>query len=235
MSDDQFKGFGPQAFPFLKALKFHANREWFQENKPLYESDVKEPLGDLAEAAGAACEKASLPFRGNRKTSPFRIYRDVRFSKDKNPYKTNASAVISRTGTKKDTGGIYMHFEPGNCFLASGLWYPPSPQLKATREQIIARRDDFLRIESDLKKKRLQFSTEHTLTRLPNAFKTEEDEETQRLLKLKMFIVERPITEEQALSPNLIKDVVKFSKDVLPLMQFIWRATDPLLEGDGNA
>lgn len=235
MSDAQFNGFGKQAFPFLKALKFHANREWFQENKPLYESDVKVPLGELAEAAGAACEKAGLPFRGSRKTSTFRIYRDVRFSKDKNPYKTNASAVLSRNATKKDSGGIYMHFEPDNCFLASGIWFPPSPALKAMREQIVARRDDILKIEADLKKKGLAFGTDHTLTRLPNAFKTEEDPETQRLLKLKMFVVTRPFDEERSLSKDMIKDVVKFGKDVLPLMEFVWRAVDPLREEDGNA
>ncbi|MEM8750065.1 MAG: TIGR02453 family protein [Pseudomonadota bacterium] len=232
MSDTAFNGFGAKTFPFLKALKFHANREWFQENKPLYESEVKNPLGDLAEAAGAACEKAGLPFRGNRKTSPFRIYRDVRFSKDKNPYKTNASAVLSRTATKKDVGGIYMHIEPENCFLASGLWYPPSPQLKALREQIVARGDDFLKIEADLKKKGLAFGTDHMLTRLPNAFKTVEDEELQRLLKYKMFIVSRPFDKERALSPDLVKDVVKFGKDIEPLMQFVWRAVDPLRDDD---
>ncbi len=228
-----FNGFGRQTFPFLKALKFHANREWFQENKALYESDVKNPLGDLAEAAGAACEKAGLPFKGNRKTSPFRIYRDVRFSKDKNPYKTNVSAVISRDGTKKDAGGIYMHFEPDNCFLASGLWFPPSPSLKALREQIVARSDDFLKIEADLGKKGLSFGTEHTLTRLPNAFKLEEDSEVQRLLKLKMFIIQKPISEELALSADLVNAVVEFGKTALPLMNFVWRAVDPLRKEDG--
>jgi len=234
MHSSSFNGFGPQAFPFLKALKFHANREWFTENKALYESDVKNPLGDLAEAAGEACEKAGLPFRGNRKTSPFRIYRDVRFSKDKNPYKTNASAVLSRTGTKKDAGGIYMHFEPENCFLASGLWYPPSPQLKAMREQLIARTDDFLKIEKDLENAGLSFGAEHTLTRLPNAFKTAEGEELQRLLKLKMFIVSKPIPKELALTPDLISEIVKFGKTILPLMEFVWRATDPLMEAGAD-
>ncbi len=235
MTEHTFSGFGEQAFPFLKALKFHANREWFQENKALYESQLKEPLGDLAEAAGEACQAADLPFRGNRKTSPFRIYRDVRFSKDKNPYKSNVSAVLSRDGTKKDAGGIYMHFEPEECFLASGLWFPPAPQLKALREQIVARKADFLKIEGDLKKAGLEFSTEHTLTRLPNAFKAEEDTELQRLLKLKMFIVQRPIPQELANSPKLVDAVVKFGKDVLPLMNFVWRAVDPLREETGNA
>ncbi|MEL6967703.1 MAG: TIGR02453 family protein [Pseudomonadota bacterium] len=234
MGDAVFSGFGQQAFPFLKALKFHANREWFTENKALYESEVKNPLGDLADAAGAACETAGLPFRGNRKTSPFRIYRDVRFSKDKNPYKTNASAVLSRTATKKDTGGIYMHFEPDGCFIASGLWYPPSPQLKAMREQIVARTDDFLKIEANLAKNGLAFSTDHTLTRLPNAFKTAEGEELQRLLKLKMFIVSQPISEDLALSPDLVPEIVRFGKTILPLMEFVWRATDPLMEAGAD-
>ena len=235
MSNTQFTGFGEQAFPFLKALKFHANREWFQENKALYENELKEPLGDLIESASAACEKANLSFRGNRKTSPFRIYRDVRFSKDKNPYKTNVGAVLSRDGTKKDAGGVYMHFEPDNCFFASGLWFPPSLQLKALREQIVTRKDDFLKIEKSLEKKGLAFGTDHSLTRLPNAFKTIEDGDLQRLLKLKMFTVSQPFDEERAMSADLVKDVVKFSKTVQPLMEFIWRAVDPLRDESGNA
>lgn len=235
MSDENFDGFGDRAFAFLKALKFHANREWFQENKPLYESELKNPLGDLVETAGTACEKAGLPFRGNRKTSPFRIYRDVRFSKDKNPYKTNVGAVLSRTGTKKDVGGVYMHFEPDNCFFASGLWFPPSPQLKALREQIVARREDFLKIEKELKKNGLALGTDHSLNRLPNAFKTVEDPDLQRLLKLKMFTVSQPFDQQRAHSADLVKDVVKFSKTVLPLMNFIWRAVDPTREAESNS
>ena len=128
-----------------------------------------------------------------------------------------------------------MHFEPDNCFLASGLWFPPSPQLKALREQIVARSNDFLRIEADLKKAGLEFGTEHMLTRLPNAFKNEENADVQRLLKYKMFIVSKPFEEDRAFSPDFVDDVVSFGKTVLPLMNFVWRATDTLREEDGNA
>ena len=85
------------------------------------------PFVSLLESTNERMEKACIPLRGERKTSLFRINRDIRFSKDKSPYNTHVSGVLTRTGTKKDIGGIYMHFEPGECFLASGLWFPPGP------------------------------------------------------------------------------------------------------------
>ena len=145
MSETQFTGFGPQALPFLKALAFHQNRDWFLENKKLYESDVREPLIALVASASERLAEVDIPLRGERKTSLFRINRDIRFAKEKHPYNSHVSAVLTRTGTKIDPGGIYMHFEPGKSFLASGLWFPPGPLLKALREQIVARHDNSCR------------------------------------------------------------------------------------------
>jgi len=134
MSDTPFDGFGKKALPFLKALGFHQSREWFKENRKLYDSELFMPLVALLASASERMAAADIPLRGERKTSMFRINRDIRFAKEKHPYNTRVSGVLTRTGTKKDVGGIYMHFEPGNCFLASGLWFPPGPQLKAMRE-----------------------------------------------------------------------------------------------------
>ncbi len=77
-----FRGFGPQALPFLKALAFHQSKEWFEANRATYESDLKGPMGDLVEDLSAAFAKAKLPLKGDRKSAPFRIPRDVRFAKD---------------------------------------------------------------------------------------------------------------------------------------------------------
>ena len=86
MSEIVFKGSGEKALPFLKALDFHQNREWFLENKDIFEAHLYQPLGDLVDDLMTRFEKAGLPFRGDRKKSQFRIKRDTRFSKDKSPY-----------------------------------------------------------------------------------------------------------------------------------------------------
>src|SRR5271169_6646321 len=97
-----FQGFGPKALPFLKALGFHQNKEWFEANRATYEDDLHTPVGELVEDLSAAFTKAKIPLRGDRKTSVFRIHRDVRFAKDKSPYKTNVGAVLTRGGGKND-------------------------------------------------------------------------------------------------------------------------------------
>ena len=99
-----FQGFGPQALPFLKALAFHQTKEWFEANRATYEFDLRTPMGDLVEQLSAAFAKAKIPLKGDRKSSLFRIHRDVRFAKDKSPYKTNVGAVMTRFGKKNEPG-----------------------------------------------------------------------------------------------------------------------------------
>ncbi len=92
----EFKGFGKKALPFFKALAFHQSKAWFDENRALYESDVVEPMIALLDDLTAAFAKKKLPLRADGKKSVFRIHRDVRFAKDKHPYKTHAGAVMTR-------------------------------------------------------------------------------------------------------------------------------------------
>lgn len=226
----EFSGFTPKSLKFLTALGFHQTREWFHENKKLYESDVKKPMGDLVEATTSRFSEIGIPLSGTRKTSMFRVNRDVRFAKNKDPYNTHASAVLTRNGTKKDGSGAYMHFKPDNCFFAAGIWYPEALELRALREAIIARRDDFLKIEKDLTKLGLHFGTDNALKRVPPAFKHVEDEELKRLLKQKSFVVERKVEEKDIQKPELMETLVELTKQTMPLMEFGWRAMDPVRE-----
>jgi uncharacterized protein (TIGR02453 family) len=97
-----FQGFPPQALPFFKALAFHQTKEWFEENRETYESAVKAPMGDLVDDTTGRLATAKIPIKGDRKASLFRIHRDVRFSKSKDPYKTNAGVAMTRSGAKGD-------------------------------------------------------------------------------------------------------------------------------------
>lgn len=228
MSDSEFHGFGDKALPFLKALGFHQTREWFHENKKLYESDVKGPMGDLVEAASARYKSLGIPLSGTRKTSLFRINRDVRFAKEKHPYNTHASAVLTRSGTKKDSGGAYMHFANGNCFFAGGIWYPPGPELKALREQIVARADEFLEIVETLQSQGYEFETTNMLMRKPPAFKHIEDERLFDWLRRKSFVINKPLADGDIQKPEALGTLVTMTKDVMPLLNFAWRAMDPI-------
>ena len=116
-----FQGFPAQALPFFKALAFHQTKEWFEENRETYESAVNAPLGDFVDEVAARLAKAKIPIKGDRKSSLFRIHRDVRFSNNKDPYKTNAGVALTRSGAKSDPGVLYFHLSPEECFFAAGF------------------------------------------------------------------------------------------------------------------
>lgn len=232
MTDALFKGFGEKALPFLKALGFHQTREWFHANKKLYESDVKGPMGDLVEEASSRYAALNIPLSGSRKTSLFRVNRDVRFAKEKHPYNTHASAVLTRSGDKKDTGGTYMHFANGDCFFAGGIWEPPGPELRALREQIVHRSDDFLAIIDDLLAKNYVFETNNMLIRKPPAFKHIEDERLSEWLRRKSLIINKMIDDEAIQKPDILDELITMTEDIMPLLNFAWRAMDPIRQSE---
>ena len=236
LPEQAFAGFGPKGLPFLKALGFHQDRDWFNENRDIYVSELREPMIALVERASERLADRPCPLRGSAKSSLFRINRDVRFSKEKHPYKTNVSAVLTRTGTKKDTGGVYMHIQPeGESFLASGLWFPPSPKLKAMRQAIVERWKDWNAVLEALGKAGLTVEGQGKLTRAPRDFTSVEDVDMLEWVKCKGFVTTKPIPDDHVTDPALLDTVVGFARDIEPFMQFVWRATDHLREEDGNA
>ena len=131
-----FKGFGPQALSFFTALKFHQDKAWFDENRGLYQSDVLDPMTALLDDLTAAFAGKRIPLKGDGKRSIFRIHRDVRFAKDKSPYKTHCGAVMTRSGAKNDNGLLYLHISPEGCFAAAGFHMPEPADLAKLRKAI---------------------------------------------------------------------------------------------------
>jgi uncharacterized protein (TIGR02453 family) len=141
-----FTGFRQEAIEFLVDLKANNERSWFQPRKPEYERLLKEPLEALMVALEARFRARAIPLRADPAKSPFRIYRDVRFSKDKSPYKTNVGASLpwaddasgdvgSAAATAHASGG-YFHLEPGEIFVGGGVWHPDKTWLDAFRGRI---------------------------------------------------------------------------------------------------
>jgi uncharacterized protein (TIGR02453 family) len=216
-----FQGFGPDALPFFKALAFHQSREWFEANRSTYETAVKGPLGELVEDVAGRLAKAKIPIRGDRK-SVFRIHRDVRFSANKDPYKTNAGVALTRSGAKNDPGVLYFHLSPEECFFAAGFYLPDSNQLSRLRGAVARAPKAFKAMTAKLKKAGLRLSDEVSLKRSPRGFEAIDDPEIAAAIRLKSMICLRPVTARAIASPLLADDFCAFARDALPLLAWGW-------------
>ena len=219
-----FRGFPPQALPFFKALAFHQTKEWFEKNRETYEAAVKAPLGDLVEEAAGRLAKAKMPIRGDRKSSLFRIHRDMRFSKNKDPYKTNAGVAMTRSGAKGDPGVLYFHLSPEGCFFAAGFHSPDPPQLAKLRSAAARAPKLFKQMTAKLAAKGLSLSDEEALKRPPRGFDAIEDPEIGAAIRQKNFICRRPVAEKRIIEPALVDDFCAFASDSLPLLKWGWDA-----------
>jgi uncharacterized protein (TIGR02453 family) len=130
-----FSGFRPEALKFLRDLAIHNDRSWFQPRKADYERLLKEPLEELCVALSGEFAARDLPLSSDPRSSPFRIYRDIRFSKDKSPYKTYVSASFPWAGEGSGVGG-YFSLSPGNVYVGGGCWHPNTPRLTAWRHTV---------------------------------------------------------------------------------------------------
>jgi uncharacterized protein (TIGR02453 family) len=219
-----FAGFGPKALPFFKALSFHQSREWFEANRETYESAVKGPMGDLVEDVAERLRKAKIPIKGDRKSSLFRIHRDVRFSASKDPYKTHAGVVLTRSGGKNDSGLLYFHLSPEECFFAAGFYQLDPDKLARLRAATARAPKPFKAMTAKLKKAGLALSAEDSLKRAPRGFEAIDDPEVAAATRLKSMICLRPLREAAISRPALVDDFCAFARDALPLLKWGWEA-----------
>jgi len=217
----------PKLFSFLRDLKKNNTREWFQDNKSRYEEQVREPLIAFVEDFSEHLPKISSHFVADpRKVggSLFRIHRDIRFSKDKSPYKTHAG-VHFRHERAKDVHapGFYLHLDPAEVFIAAGIWHPDTPTLKLIRAAI---GDDPKRWKQVAKsgafKKHFTLAGE-SLKRAPAGF--EPDDPLIEDLKRKDFIGVKDRTAKDATSPDFMKDFAATCKAATSFTEFLTKAT----------
>ncbi len=220
----EFNGFGPKALAFFTALKFHQSKEWFDANRSLYESDVVEPMAALLDALTARFATERIPLRAEGRRSIFRLNRDIRFSKDKTPYKTHTGAVMTRSGDKKDNGLLYIHIDPTGCFVAAGFHQPEAAGLNRLREAIRKSPKRALDMEAALKKGKLALGTGHQLTRVPRGFEALKDGPLDGMIRLKSFIVEENLSEKLVTGPKLVAAIADFGRRAKPLLDFGWKA-----------
>ena len=207
--------FDKDTFAFLKELAANNDRDWFAENKDRYEGSVKEPFLQFINDVGPELRKVSKTIVADPRPnggSMFRIYRDVRFSKDKSPYKPYASAHFSM-GKGVHGPGYYLHVQPGECFLAGGMWMPDPPILQSIRERISAKPAEWRKAKGKLD------HPEDTLKRPPRGF--DADDPMIEDIKRKSFTGSVRLTDGQVQGPDLVKTVVGDCRELAPLMRFL--------------
>jgi uncharacterized protein (TIGR02453 family) len=218
--------FTPALFEFLAELGLNNERGWFQSNKGRYEADVREPLLNFVDDFGERLAKISAHYVADPRRaggSMFRIHRDVRFSRDKAPYKTNAGAHFRHKAGREVHGpGFYLHLEPGNVFVGAGLWHPDSETLAKIRGAIVGGPERWRRIIDDADF-RAQFRVEgESLKRAPKGY--DADHPLIEDLKRKDFIAATTFSEDDACAPDFIDVFADACKRAGPFTEFLTTA-----------
>lgn len=217
--------FSPATTGFLRGLAANNNREWFLAHRAEYESEVKAPLTALVEALALAFAAHDIPMTGSGKTSLFRINRDLRFAADKSPYKTNAGAILSRDGTRKARGILYIHITPMDGLMAMGFYSPEPSDLHSLRQAMLADPRAWAGIEAGLARAGHALSREEALARLPKGFDPPPDRaDLAEALKLRHLVIRQPLTLEAMYEPALVERILAFAPVGLPLLEWGWRA-----------
>jgi uncharacterized protein (TIGR02453 family) len=212
---------------FLKDLKKNNNKPWFEKNKSVYltaKEDADHFVEQLVEGLGKIdADIAPLQI----KDCTYRIYRDVRFSGDKTPYKTHMGAYLNKGGKKSPTAGYYFHLEPGGTMAGGGLWMPLAPELSKVRQEIDYNLPEWEKILKDRRFKKFfpdGLDQGEILSRPPKGYDAENP--AIGYLKLKSFLVTRSLTDEQVQSRSLLKDVLNTFEGMKEFVYFLNRSLE---------
>ncbi|MEM9549011.1 MAG: DUF2461 domain-containing protein [Bacteroidota bacterium] len=203
-----------ETFDFLKKLGNNNNRDWFTKNKPKYVL-AKDNVSEFAEALMEELGKHDHI----EKKKVFRIYRDVRFSKDKTPYKTNIGCSFTRA-TAKLRGGMYLNIEPGNTFIGGGFWGPNAQDLKRIRNEFLFNADPFRKILNARKFKDYfgELGGEELKT-APKGF--DKEHPNIDLIRKKQYLIGRNFTDREALSKGFLNECNLTFKAMRPFFDFM--------------
>lgn len=218
----------PSTLKFLKDLKKNNNKPWFDAHRPVYEAAKKDFEQFIQLVINKHGRKDEQIKELKAKDCMFRINRDIRFSKDKSPYKTNFGASITRGGKKSPFAGYYFHCEPGEAFVGGGLWMPMPPDLKKVRQEVDYCYDEFKKLIGSKKFKSvygdLYRGEDTSLSKVPQGF--EKDNPAAGYLKLKSFIAMKTLSEKELSSKDLAKTTLEAFETLQPLLAFINRSVE---------
>jgi uncharacterized protein (TIGR02453 family) len=206
-----------ESFHFLQQIAQNNNKPWFEKNRPRYEKARAEWVATVGKVVDGILKIESIPEKEPEKYVQ-RIYRDIRFSKDKTPYKKFFSAIIER-GPEHRKCPIYLHFQPGRSMMGGGIWDPPAEVLKKIRQEIDYNSIGLKKIiHSSAFLKHFGKISGDKLARPPKGY--EADNPNIELLKFKQFFVQRIFDDELVLSAELVPEILKSYKAALPFFEF---------------
>ena len=220
--------FSQRALRFFRELARHNEKAWFEAHRDDYETEVREPMRELIGELDARFAEFAPEIGGDPKRSMFRINRDIRFSKDKSPYKTHAACWFhhlnaSRSvGSEADAGsaGYYFHLEPGGrSMLGAGVWMPPRPQLNKLRAAIAADPREFEKMARSIPPRFGGLDDEGALKRMPRGYA--DDHPAARWLKYQSFTSGRTLTDAQVTAPSLASLLAREYEALLPLVRWL--------------
>lgn len=225
----EFRGFGRDALGFLRGLRRNNRREWFERNRARYELAVRDPMRSLVEEMDVRLARFAPELTGDPRRSVFRIHRDVRFSSDKSPYKTNAACQFYHHDAGRGAGqdaegagaGLYFQIEDGASFVAGGLWMPARPALDRIREALAEAPQDLDRIvrAPGFRRRFNALDQEAMLTRLPRGYAPGHPAE--RWLRYRSFTATRMLSEREVLSRRLADALERDFRALLPLVRWL--------------
>jgi len=222
-------GIPSSVFDFLHDIKENNNREWFSENKERYQKQHSIVVEFADELINKMQTVDSIETPSGKK-SIFRIYKDVRFSKDKAPYKINIGGSLTRA-TKYLRGGYYFHIEPGNCFVGGGFWAPNPDDLKHIREQIAAAPQPLREILASK-----EFVTHfgelqgEKLKSAPKGF--DKNHPAIDLLNFKQFLLMKSFTDEEVMNDNYLESLFDTFKSMRPFFDYMSEILTTDLNGE---
>lgn len=225
----RFEGFASEAIRFLGRLERNNRREWFERHRAVYEREIRDPMRALVEEMDVRLARLAPELVGDPKRSIFRIHRDVRFSADKSPYKTNAACQFYHCDAGRGAGqdaegagaGLYFQIARGECFVAGGMWMPARPALDRIREAIADAPEDFegfLRAPR-FKRRFRRLDHEAQLKRMPRGFA--ETHPAAGWLRYRSFTATRMMTEREVESPRLPDILARDFAALVPLVRWL--------------
>ena len=209
---------------FLKDLKKNNNKPWFDANRKRYEEAKKDFELFIQQVIDVHGKKDKTITSLKARECLFRINRDIRFSKDKTPYKTNFGASINKGGKKAfSTAGYYFHLEPGEAFVGGGIYQPMPEELRKVRQEIDYNFKEFKTIIGSKKFKSvygdLDKSDEFLLSRVPKGY--EADNPASEYLRLKSYIAFERLTDSDLTSKTLVKKATDAFQTLQPFIDFV--------------
>lgn len=221
--------FSDASFKFLRGLARNNDREWFHAHKPDYDAQVREPFQRLLTDLQPVLKGISEHYRSEPKGiggSLFRIQRDTRFANDKTPYKSwQGARLFHERGRQIEAPSFYVHLQPGNCFIGSGLWHPQPDTLRRVRHFILDNPGSWKAAAHEGKfRRRFDLDDSETLTRMPRGFP--DDFEFADDLKRKNFVALRAIDDDVMTGPRLLKTLETDLAGLSPFTDYLCAALD---------